>query len=445
VPSVFLCHTASDKPFVARLAADLKRASVEVWYDNWEIRPGDSIIEKVSDGLSNNDYLAIVLSPASVESRWVKREINASLMRNLSAQSIKLLPLLFIPCEIPSLIADLRYVDFTESYEQGFIDLQIALGLLNPIPAYSSRPASIVSVVDRAPSDSALTTLFPATFSDYPQCLLTESLADLAIIVGSTPREKSDESKLFGESTLELDVLGTRWQFSRQNSPGTVRDLVRVVDLVASLVAFQAAAGGPVLADFSQDALCRADVAVTESTLRKNIILVGAADTNVFFSLATVTFMQRFGYTLPIRYSGDDRLYFTCDQVYSELSGNTYSRLEESGYMHCGYIVMVANPWAPDKLLILASGTRATGTQAALLALIHRQDDVVQSGRGEEPWRSLAGNNRYYPSIPAKVVRATRAEIIPGRSLIARGRAEVVPPDNRISQRHLITGFEFLE
>ena len=50
------------------------------------------------------------------------------------------------------------------------------------------------------------------------------------------------------------------------------------------------------------------DVSVTEEQLRKNLILVGAADTNLFFGLATVAYRQRFGYSIPVRYSGDETM-----------------------------------------------------------------------------------------------------------------------------------------
>ena len=72
--------------------------------------------------------------------------------------------------------------------------------------------------------------------------------------------------------------------------------------------------------------------------------------------------------------------------------------------MHCGYLAMVPNPWSPSKVMVLASGTRATGTQAALLALTRDWDAPArQDGEANtESWHSLAGNNRYNPAVPAK-------------------------------------------
>lgn len=41
--SIFLSHTSLDKPFVEKLAKDLKRIGINVWFDKWEIKIGESI------------------------------------------------------------------------------------------------------------------------------------------------------------------------------------------------------------------------------------------------------------------------------------------------------------------------------------------------------------------------------------------------------------------
>ena len=70
-PTVFISHSSKNKPFVEELISDLKREDVDVWFDKWEIHVGDSILQKIEEGLNNKDYLAIVLSKDSVKSEWV--------------------------------------------------------------------------------------------------------------------------------------------------------------------------------------------------------------------------------------------------------------------------------------------------------------------------------------------------------------------------------------
>lgn len=78
MPSLFLCHASVDKPFVEKLANDLKGAGVNVWFDQWNIRVGESITWKIDEGIRENEYLSIVMSPESVNSEWVKTELGAA-------------------------------------------------------------------------------------------------------------------------------------------------------------------------------------------------------------------------------------------------------------------------------------------------------------------------------------------------------------------------------
>jgi hypothetical protein len=428
-PRVFLSYTHSDRAFAERLAIDLTRAGVQVWFDEWEIRAGESIVERVGEGLEQNDYLLVLLSPASVRSAWVRRELNSSVLRSLQRKSVTIIPVMQIRCVAPSVIEDLRYADFTQSYQAGFVEVLASLGLATKVPAYSTQPRRTTDLELLDPT-GPVRTLFPRTFNDWPRCLLDEQgRLDVSIVVGSTIREKSGESSQFNTNEVEVEILGTNWRFSRQSSPGTVRDLVRVVDLAASLVQELSPTHH---IRFRSTTLCVVDIAVSSKVLEKNLILVGAADTNIWFALASIAYRQKYGYSPPIRYSGDDRLYFTCDQIQSDLSGTFYPRLKEYGYMHCGYLMMLPNPWAQDKILVLASGTRATGTQAALLALVERADTHARSRTDAPAWHRLESNNRFYGTVPAKVVRATHAEILHPEGYFEDSVCEEFSPYSRI-------------
>jgi len=52
VGKVFISHASSDEGFVDRLAYDLSRHGVSVWYDKLDLRIGDSIPGKINEGLS---------------------------------------------------------------------------------------------------------------------------------------------------------------------------------------------------------------------------------------------------------------------------------------------------------------------------------------------------------------------------------------------------------
>lgn len=126
---VFISHSSEDKIFVEKLATDLKKYHLPLWFDKWEIKVGDSIVEKINEALGIMTDLVLILSKKSVNSKWVKKELSTALMRKLKDNSVKVLPVLIEECEIPIIIIDLKYADFVLDYTNGFLDLIEALEL----------------------------------------------------------------------------------------------------------------------------------------------------------------------------------------------------------------------------------------------------------------------------------------------------------------------------
>lgn len=116
---IFISHSSQDKPFVRRLAKDLEALRLNVWIDEQELRVGDSIVSGISSGLSDSDYLILVLSRASVASRWVTAELNAALMGEFTRAGAVVLPALIEDCELPILLRDRVYADFRQDYRSG--------------------------------------------------------------------------------------------------------------------------------------------------------------------------------------------------------------------------------------------------------------------------------------------------------------------------------------
>jgi hypothetical protein len=110
-PSIFLSHCHADKRFARKLARDLTGRGVRVWIDEAEIQLGDSLIEKIQKGIDQMDYLAVVLSPASVSSEWVRREVDIAMHREIRGRRVKVLPLLYKPCNLPPFLEGKLYAD----------------------------------------------------------------------------------------------------------------------------------------------------------------------------------------------------------------------------------------------------------------------------------------------------------------------------------------------
>jgi len=127
---VFLCHSSEDKPFVRQVRNDLANAGHSVWIDEFEIQVGESITAKIAEATESADALVLFLSDASSKSEWVKREWGSTLARMLSGQTTRILPALIEDCPRPSLLADIKYADFRESYHSGLEELLAGLASL---------------------------------------------------------------------------------------------------------------------------------------------------------------------------------------------------------------------------------------------------------------------------------------------------------------------------
>jgi hypothetical protein len=122
---VFIAHSSADKEFVDDLADNLRHNGVQVWYDKFNMRIGDSLRDKIGDGIEGSDFMIVVLSPNSINSRWVKDELNAGLAKTFESQSVFVLPL-FLSGDnelLPVFLRDKLYADFRKDYHDGFQQL----------------------------------------------------------------------------------------------------------------------------------------------------------------------------------------------------------------------------------------------------------------------------------------------------------------------------------
>ena len=126
-PLLFICHASEDKPVVDRLVKELDRRALYAWYDKREILVGESIVGQINQALASAQFLIAVLSPRSVSKPWVSRELNSTLMRQLADEQIAVLPALIADCNLPPLLADLKYADFRTSFDQGLEELIVAI------------------------------------------------------------------------------------------------------------------------------------------------------------------------------------------------------------------------------------------------------------------------------------------------------------------------------
>ncbi len=124
---VFISHNKADKISSRLLAIALVEQGIGVWFDEWEIRPGDSIIGGLEAGLSDSDVFMLVWSAHASASKWVGTEIRAYLTRRVADDSLRVIPILLDATPLPILVAEYRGFAFAETTAE-----QIATEIAGP-------------------------------------------------------------------------------------------------------------------------------------------------------------------------------------------------------------------------------------------------------------------------------------------------------------------------
>jgi len=88
---VFISHASEDKDEVVRpLAHALKDAGLKVWYDEFELKIGDSLRRKIDKGLATSRFGVVVLSKSFLGKGWANYELDGLVTRTTTGDQVLL-------------------------------------------------------------------------------------------------------------------------------------------------------------------------------------------------------------------------------------------------------------------------------------------------------------------------------------------------------------------
>jgi TIR domain len=127
---VFISHSSLDQHFAALITESLQRHGVPFWLSQRNLIGAQQWHDEIGAALKRCDWFVVILSPNSVASKWVKRELLFAL--DDDRYDGKIVPLLYQPCEYRDLswaLSLLQIVDFIEDFDKGCRDLLRVWGL----------------------------------------------------------------------------------------------------------------------------------------------------------------------------------------------------------------------------------------------------------------------------------------------------------------------------
>lgn len=121
---IFLSHASGDRRFADKLAKILRKHGIPVWYSRTHLRGAQQWQEEIGFALQRCDWFVVILSPKSVKSMWVKRELSYALIQKRFQD--KIVPVIHRKCNYEKLhwtLAGFQMVSMTDDFAKGCAEL----------------------------------------------------------------------------------------------------------------------------------------------------------------------------------------------------------------------------------------------------------------------------------------------------------------------------------
>lgn len=137
-PKVFISHASEyKKRFVIAFATALRANGIDAWVDRWEMRLGDSLVDKIfEEGLKDASAVIIVLSNASVAKPWVREELNVAFVKRME-KGTRIIPIVLDNCDVPEALKHLLWEKVSDPDNFEFTLQRV----ISEILGHSEKPA----------------------------------------------------------------------------------------------------------------------------------------------------------------------------------------------------------------------------------------------------------------------------------------------------------------
>lgn len=86
-PKVFLSYGGEDAAIARTIATQLQAHGIETWFAEWDLSAGDSLRQKIDDGIAGCTHFVALLTPTSRHKPWVNVELDGGLSRKIGGSA----------------------------------------------------------------------------------------------------------------------------------------------------------------------------------------------------------------------------------------------------------------------------------------------------------------------------------------------------------------------
>src|SRR5262245_1643849 len=108
----FLSHSSKDKEVVRAVAERLRADGLRIWFDEWELKPGDILPKKIDDGLEDSRVLVLFMSANAFGSDWTPLESGAFRFRDPLNKERRFIPVRLDESPIKASLAQILYINW---------------------------------------------------------------------------------------------------------------------------------------------------------------------------------------------------------------------------------------------------------------------------------------------------------------------------------------------
>src|SRR5579871_3147040 len=203
---IFISHATPDKAFVQELHEKLKAQGIDAWIDRRELTGGNALEPEIKDAIAESSQVLVVLSPKTINSRWVTKEVQYALELQMTRKDgFKVIPLLTDGIEPAAL-------DHWFGTEPVGIKLTIEPGGLE-----QAMPAILAALGERLPIDTPTSPAMPAS----PMAELILELTDTSILQAEGKRRAVATATLIYRppDPAAREVRSRRYRFTAPLGP----------------------------------------------------------------------------------------------------------------------------------------------------------------------------------------------------------------------------------
>jgi len=200
VSEVFISHASADDAFVSELCQWLEALGIFVWVASRKLRGGSKLAPEIEQAITEASHFIVVLSPSTVNSPWVRREVSKALEVQQSRDGYRVVPLL-----LPGISAQALGMWFAD--EPVAVSVEVGAGGVSV-----ALPALLAALGKRLPTDHL-------SFQDIdvrPVEELVLTLTDPQIVMGEGKRRAQSMATVAYEPAASgaRNVVSRRFVFT---------------------------------------------------------------------------------------------------------------------------------------------------------------------------------------------------------------------------------------